>query len=535
MEEGRRLENLSWRIWNRETLCCEQRPQHREEAAFEQQQRTSQTSTSKAIPELSSSVDSVASDEMEQRMQTSTSSQSLPMQINGLSSYRSSSSALAGSARPISSFALEKMFISIKAKTDPKERLPPSVIDAIPATCPPHPAVLAQHGSGLCASPEKACESPLVAQASPLRRNGLLSSHSSMSTALLSDASSPRSRRLNSDTSADSVSAASTVRGCVPNTSAPLPPATSSAIPAKSVTHAPPAAMKKKGMFSLGGSSNEDESSFDQKMLVRPQKSSLTTGPRQAGVKKTTSFKEEVEARVISNRSHEDEDVFESDDDESDDDEAAIEDEDEGDWEDSADEGGDEAAEQPLFKRIDSKPNLASRRSLLTNMLHESDRATAMADLAQLKPSRSQPQLQAALSTPPSPSPPAPCTTHLAAPSPSPRGTAPLPITTTLPSGAGPSAPLSPRTTRRNMLAAELTESLRGHLLHERAMKNRSLAASRLALARRHTATGALSQLDAFPRPDQAAAAAAAADADDPSWTRGVFDGALGEYHERGW
>jgi hypothetical protein len=58
-----------------------------------------------------------------------------------------------------------------------------------------------------------------------------------------------------------------------------------------------------------------------------------------------------------------------------------------------------------------------------------------------------------------------------------------LPIMTTT-NGIAHQTMLSPKTTRRNMLATELTESLRRHLLWERSQKNATLNA---VLKRRHT------------------------------------------------
>ena len=56
----------------------------------------------------------------------------------------------------------------------------------------------------------------------------------------------------------------------------------------------------------------------------------------------------------------------------------------------------------------------------------------------------------------------------------------------------------SPRTTRRNMLATELTESLRRHLLWERQQKS---ATANAFLKRRHTAHENLANMQEYPGP----------------------------------
>ena len=73
---------------------------------------------------------------------------------------------------------------------------------------------------------------------------------------------------------------------------------------------------------------------------------------------------------------------------------AIEEDEDDGEWEDSASESEEEDAKPPMFKRVDSRANLTTRRSMLTTLMHEADRASALQGMAaQLQSSKSQPQL----------------------------------------------------------------------------------------------------------------------------------------------
>jgi hypothetical protein len=85
---------------------------------------------------------------------------------------------------------------------------------------------------------------------------------------------------------------------------------------------------------------------------------------------------------------------------------------------------------------------------------------------------------------------------------------------------------LSPRTTRRNMLASELTVSLSQHLLWERKQKSQTANA---VLKRRHTAHD-VANLKQYPEKvymDEN-------DGNESSWNDYYGQG-LGEYHSRGW
>src|SRR5947209_5209125 len=66
IEEGKRLENLSWRLWNRETFCCEAQPHLATTPAIDVPPRRP---SPKEVPSLSLSVDSAVSEDTE-RTQT---------------------------------------------------------------------------------------------------------------------------------------------------------------------------------------------------------------------------------------------------------------------------------------------------------------------------------------------------------------------------------------------------------------------------------------------------------------------------------
>jgi hypothetical protein len=285
---------------------------------------------------------------------------------------------------------------------------------------------------------------------------------------------------------------------------------------------------RKRATFQIGGSSNEgDESSFETRYGTR---SSLSEGLKQS--KKTTSFKEEVLTRTIQDKTYESEEVFE-DSDEEEQSESAIEDDDDVDeWEDE-----DEASDAPpmdekeMFQRVDSRPNLTSRRSLLTSMMHEKDRAAALQNAA----SRSTPAIRRSRTSSPN----------------GPLGASPVqeddipeafrsqlqasksrPIIMT--TSNTHSLALSPRTTRRNMLFSELTESVRKNLLWERQVKKPP--PSKSSLIRRHTSTD-VKNLKEFPGDATSVPCLhpLKEGGENPNSWNHYFDTGLQEYHQKGW
>lgn len=257
-------------------------------------------------------------------------------------------------------------------------------------------------------------------------------------------------------------------------------------------------------------------------MSSQTNQSSLTAGlKRPQGNKKQLSFRDELVSRTLNNKSHEDEQVFESSDEEDDEDDDAIEeDSEEGDddeeWEDDASDNCDAApAGAPTFQRVDSKPNLVSRRSLLTDLMNQSDRAAAFANMA----SKSTPALRRSrTSTPNGPSVGAsPEEQNLAMLGPHMTPSKPIIMTTV---NDFPVA-LSPRTTRREMLATELPGSLRKDVLWERQQKKSTVNA---VMKRRHTAHN-LTKLQAYPETNGL----------EGSNLNEYFSKGLGEYHQTGW
>jgi len=288
---------------------------------------------------------------------------------------------------------------------------------------------------------------------------------------------------------------------------------------------------KKAPKFSFGGSSNEDESSLPQKMKAQ----NLIVNRPLSQHKKQTSFKEEVASRTIKEEQVFDDDVFETDEEDEIDESAIDDDDDSSEWEDSNEESGHGSIdERTFFQRVDSRPNLTSRRSLITTMLHQNDRANALA----LAASRSTPALQRSrTSSPNGPSLAASPDSEDNQPLMMKKGLKPIseiprsaaqPIIQTTTNMTPHQLALSPRTTRRNMLASELTVSLRQHLLWERKQKSQTANA---VLKRRHTSHD-VANLKQYPEPvymdkeDR--------DASQSTWNEYYGQG-LGEYHSRGW
>lgn len=449
-------------------LCCEAQPELATTPAINIIQRSPRKTD---VPELSVSVDSAVSDASDRDDQAEASA-SRPVDIASTSNSEDSIQCVSrGREKHITSIDLEKMVSDIQEQEGQPWPLPSSITDAMPPIPP--------------------CADITPRPASPSMRTSIRSTESSTSTAPRSSPESDCStvESISSDTSNEVHASAphSVVRGFALNVSSSYRSNTHLAAPqtvAKPIQHTKANDPKKhKVAFSLGaGSSGDEGSSFEESMSGKhPRQSSLTAGLQlPLHGRKQTSFDDELKLRA---KSQQHEDVFEDSDD--DDEESAIEDDDENDdedgsdWEDDGSEAGEAVDDKPLFQRIDSKPNLVSRRSLLTTMMNESDRAAAFQNMA----THSTPALRRSRRS--SPNGPSLGDT----PEENPNITLPPTMTKSKPiimttSNTHPPA-LSPRTTRRNMLASEMTESLRKHLLWERQQISTTAKA---VLKRRHTA-----------------------------------------------
>ncbi|KAL4764147.1 uncharacterized protein BDW70DRAFT_116947 [Aspergillus foveolatus] len=533
MEEGRRLENLSWRLWTRETFCVE--PESSSDTSVLPLLR----SEAADLPELSASVESAASDQAE-RIEKHI---KRPREDYKPAVVREDSFSFGrAKEKHFTSLDLERMVLNIKEKKtlepiSPVATLTQPVVDITPRTSTP--------------TPTPPSNTTLKRPTFALNERQKHSTESCSTTAPDGNDSDAANVNVNgSDTSVSSsgilpskpqlIKSPSIVRGFSPSQisssyrSQPRlssdPDATKTQVPAKL------SPLKKKGnMFTLGGSSgDEDESSFEDRMMQAPHRSSLTDqlekrpGSNLNPKNKVATFKEQVgNLKSMKERQRgNDEDAIETDDDIS---ESAIEDDEDSDWEDSITESGRSSVdERDMFQRVDSRPNLVSRRSLLTMMMHQPLR---MGDT-----SRSTPALQRSrLTSPNGPSipasPPDDDEENLTMKGPGVPRSRPIIMKPTPQSVAH-----SPRTTRRNMLATELTESLRRHLLWERQQKS----ATANAFKRRHT-THDMKNLKEYPGPQsqQVAVPSSNGVADKDVAKTGSFnhytDFGPWEYHAKGW
>ena len=511
IENGERLQNMSWRLLNRE-IIRDQKPS----------QNNTTSDPSSTLPELSTSVNSCSSVE--------STSPCPPISTSAAARAPRRSVSRASrrfSERHFTPVDFQGLVHSIKEKQDLKEPLSP----------------LRQFGDSVLAPQSRPAQPRKLDCSAPLLPPAVKTESSTSTVATATD--SLRSNSRESDTSVSSrESAHSIVRGFEPGvgitsyTSKPqLAPQPTPIL--KTTSNQVSAIKKKAGMFLLGGSSGEDDNSLHNNMspTSHPPVSADSTKPNVA--KKQTSFKDEVLVMREKQGANEDAPaVFDESDEEEDDEgtsagESAIEDDDEDAWEDDV-EVSEPEEKEIKFGRVDSKAHLTSRKSALT--LNLAEQRNSQSDSAQsqsaLRRSRT--------STPNGPSVPG-----------SPeeesilnmRGnqmkiSKPLVPTTTNVTAAA--IPLhSPRTTRRNMLAGELSESLRKNMLTERQQKN---PLGYAGVRRAHTS----SDVAKLPNlPEHADTNTSNADPSNGtsapnqhgrkvSWNH-YFDQSVGEYHQAGW
>lgn len=535
MQNGKRLENLSWRLWNRETFCCAPESPSLRKGSATAARRSSRphtkATTSGDMSALASSFDSASASSEDDHFDLSSpttprNSQALPTLCRNDSATESVISR--GREKHLTPVDLEKIVVTITET----EMLEP--IDLPTST----PLSNAQEPLSTTASPQGLTKLDLTSSrfpkptphASESQPNLLESSASTVDTRV-----SPSSQTVGSqESSSTEMSTHNIVRGFVPGgapssyrsqtnlAAQPTPIFKTSGKLKQSV----PPPKRKAPMFTIGTSSGEEESSLDSHMHHSVLSDGLKAPSSQNsnGSKKHASFKDEISVARAAAARHSP--VFESDDEEDDISESAIEDDDDSsDWEDSDDGSGPSSVnEKDLFQRVDSRPNLTSRRSLLTTLMHEPDRAKALANAA----SRSTPAIRRSRTTTPSgpslaTSPETGSHLQLQVPGLEVPRSKPIIMTT---SNTHQQLALSPRTTRRNMLSTELTESLRKNLLWERQHKSTGNLA---ALKRRHTSND-VKNLKQHPEPPPNLGKGG------PSGlTNDYFHAGLGEYHQKGW
>ncbi|EGD83757.1 hypothetical protein H112_07438 [Trichophyton rubrum D6] len=617
MEEGRRLENLSWRLWNRETFCVAPQAKSRtnsdnnnkdslQQSQEQQQQKRTHSGSrlerlrreSKSIPDLSSSVESALSDEgLEQsrsRSTAQTSSGSSPqcpctprtIELDPKPAIVGEDSVLSisrGRERHITSLGLEKMVYSIKEKKQlepicvPKSKSQLQIenreLDATPRASSPTPVSIQQPQQPQQEQEQQQRQRQHQEQThlqqlpAPANNQSLDSCSTALERVRESDVPTP-----SSDTSVSSTElprpSSSVVRGFSPSkisssfrSHSQLSPAASTS--KNSVPKQSALKQQKPSVFTLGCSSGDEESSFEDRMAIKTHRSSLSDGLNHLASaqhsRSRTSFIRDTAAtshpiRPIRETSASDEDAIASsdEDDESEISESAIEDEGEGDssdgdWEDSVTESGRSSVDdKQLFQRVDSRPNLVSRRSLLTMMMHQPQQNFAPTFRGGPGAnSRSTPAMQQQRGLAPadgeeedndedhsgfdSGSVGSPGLEMKRSEVPHSR---PI-VMTSIPPGGIVARAHSPRTTRRNMLATELTESLRRHLLWERQQKTTAATAT-AAFKRRHTACD-VAGLQEYPGAnDSKGQGKEDKESKNSSWNH-YFDYGPWEYHVKGW
>lgn len=546
VEQGRRLENLSWRLWNRETFCCD--------SAEPTSPLHTATSLPKDIPEqripdvpqLSGSVDSIIDEEAVELTTDSEPVDIMQPRIVRQDSYASSRGR--GRERHITSDHLEKMVVTIIQEKEPNLSPLPDQVDSSP----------------LPSSSPSASEQSITDeyQASESSAENIEASTTPPTETLSDSFSAPLEQSKPQEPATSGSPAMTVIRGFSP-----------SQLPSFRVTHSPkvttpdaipepkssPAAKsvqsKKQPKFVLGGSSGDESSPQSLEIrqpVIQPKRKIFQLGAS-SGEDDSSSLKSAMHTSrpssllnvqkkqcSISNQTQ----TIPSLSDQSDSyvDESAIDDDDEdSEWEDSIEESGKSSMDDKVtFKRVPSKPNLTSQRSLISLMFAgQDDRMRSLGNHA----SQSTPAIPQRARTMQN------ISKMVASPSDSDdnglemrRGLRPTPlkpINEVPRSGAQPimsnaqpirqQAALSPRTTRRNMLATELTESLRRHLLWERQQKTSTANA---VLKRRHTSHD-VANLKQYP--EKAYMGKAKEEPNASSWNQYFNRDAFGGYHAQGW
>ncbi|KAJ2898174.1 hypothetical protein MKZ38_004140 [Zalerion maritima] len=538
VEQGRRLENLSWRLWTRETFCVEEEQKN---AAFTETSEPRDIPPISRIldcPQLSGSVDSVVDEEA-----VELNNEADPLEIRPTIVRQDScaSSRSRGRERHITSGDLEKMVVDIIKQKEPLTAPLPSI---------PCPVLVNDENKP------------------KLERTGSTTTESTDKT---SDEQSEDSQAASTpDTSSSMKPTTNVVLGFSPSaipfpkTIAPVTSQSSHMIPEPSSSPAAKLVQPKKGKkFDIGPSSSPDSYSDaasspnpqpQQRKIIPQQKkntfmigaasSDESSGNNSVRPSMLAPPKKHAAFNKVSSRSaHESSAVADDSESEGDYvDESAIDDDDDSsDWEDSIEDSGKSSFDDKnMFQRVDSKANLTSRRSLITLMIEQNDQRTnrihnpssqSTSALNHVRARAPLPAAPAMLSSP-NDSDESPLTMKRGM-----RGTPLKPINEVSRTAAQPimttnhvhqQAALSPRTTRRNMLATELTESLRRHLLWERQQKSSTANA---VLKRRHTSHD-VANLKQYPeRPYLNKAEDANASSWNEYWTKEAFNG----YHTQGW
>jgi hypothetical protein len=439
LQEGKRLENLTWRIYSRETFCCKFPHRYPLKSSSNFARRTSSPDS---LPELSSSLESRFS--LDSDMATPESE--LPERFGQLS--------MGESRKHISPIDLENIVKSVTESNGLEDLILPASLQSLPKhTTPPQPQPPqpSQPEIHVADAEQDSPDTAVSASATEEESSNVVDTLD-----VMNDGTAASETHIVRGFSKDHISLSRRSKTQLATTPQPVLK-TSPQMMTKSYT-------KKKGnaSFMLGGGSDEgEESSLDSHFASHSLRDQVAS---------------KEERSTMQSRMLESEEAIDDSDDEHG--QSAIEDDD--DWEDEP-EAPLAALPPTIFQRQESITHLSSRKSLITDQLHEKDRAAAL----RIAASRSTPALRSSRSSShngPMVSPPREAVvqrSRLAVGS----GVGALAVQTgalpaatagaTATSSSDPvEAPaLSPRTNRRIMLQTELTSSLRINMLWERQQK----------------------------------------------------------------
>ncbi|KAL5615438.1 hypothetical protein BROUX41_005483 [Berkeleyomyces rouxiae] len=560
VEQGRRLENLSWRLWNRETLC-----------SSENRVTTNSVPSPKNIPtdakipelpQLSGSVESLDEDVVE-----FTASEPA---IDIKPCIRRQDSCLRNPTQPVKSDEFEKMVVSIITQENPLTAPLPQIVPSTSSINTAGTSTSTSNTANTLASSVSRSEKPIMSP-DPIAMPPAPPTSYIPSESIASPSSKSASANSKDPIAPSSAKTTTVIRGFSPSAgSIKLPTILKTIEAAEPVSINARNNAKKSAMFTCGGSASASEngqSPAEQTAAAKTIKPAIKkrsvfevgtssvegatseslVPPSLPAKKKTTSFSTFVDTIGSSENAIESDSEDDGDADEID--ESAIEDDESDEWEDSFEDSGKSSVDdRNYFQRVDSKVNIPSRRSLITLMFEKTDVDTKKLSSGISSQSTSAIHPRFRVHNGPSA---LGIMEQNAGPSnarrpdrdgedsglmmkqqrPSNQPLRPIREMQIPPrAGAQPinaNGALSPRTTRRNMLSTELTESLRRHMLWERQQKSKTVNA---VLQRRHT-SHEVANLKQYPT----APFMKKDDMDDRTMNRYFTKDAQDGYHTKGW
>lgn len=519
---------MCWRYWNRETIRSDLPESASAPAVTQKPKDIPGAATSVPdLPQLSKSVDSVPDEDA-----LESTAESSPLDIRPRILRQDSCSSRRDKTPRSDDF--EKLFVSILKEEQPLLLSPAPQQSPVPSS-------LQRSGSTTTEESTNSSETTEVSQPSPDSQFPSTTVIRGFSPAMVSVEQLPQTPTENGVPSpaAELSSAQPQKRTSTFICGASTSSSDHLSMPLKKAVAPKP----RQPVFQIGTSGSSEEESSVKENLQKSRSVTFLNQRRQPTFPQQSALMSSESAMdsAIADDSETDGDDF---------DESAIDDdEDDSDWEDSDEASGNPSIDdKTYFKRVDSSANLVSRRSLLTLGLEANERqrrlgnvsshstsaiprARGVQALQQQHQQGVQQGVQQPVAASPNDSDEAPLMMKgrqgpLKPIREAPRTVA-QPIMAQGTSGHYQAA-LSPRTTRRHMLATELTESLRRHLLWERQQKSSTANA---VLKRRHTSHD-VANLKQYPeRPYMNKAD----DANASSWNQYFAKEAFNGYHSKGW